>query len=225
MDLTRDDIENALTELGRRAGDEGRTIDIAVYGGSALMLASNFRIATGDVDAVATFEQDTVNRLAKAIASERGWSPDWLNDGVRVYLSPNVDGTTEHHALFRSYPDEAHPGLRVYIPTPEYMLAMKLNALRVGGNQPAKDRDDIKNLLAICNITTSIEAISYLAKFYPEYEPGSRHRPQRLARIAAFFAEGVTPAVAPTYDAANSAAATLRQDSIPQDRDTGSDRS
>ncbi len=89
--LTATDLHDAFMELGTRARREGKVIDLAIYGGSALMLASNFRVATQDVDAVAEGGQDTIARLAEEIARTRNWPSDWLNDGVRTYLS------TERH--------------------------------------------------------------------------------------------------------------------------------
>ena len=45
-------LEYALEEPGRRAFAAGRTVEIVVYGGSALLLTLNRQINTGDVDAV-----------------------------------------------------------------------------------------------------------------------------------------------------------------------------
>ena len=42
--LTATDLHDALMELGTRVRHEGKVIDLAIYGGSALMLASNFRV-------------------------------------------------------------------------------------------------------------------------------------------------------------------------------------
>ena len=136
----------------------------------------------------------------RAIAQERGWPTDWLNDGVRTYLSPSVGGVATHHALFRSYPSEAAPGLRVYVPTAEYILAMKLSALRVGeSDQSGKDRDDLKNLLALCKITTAEEALEFAASFYPEFEKGTRTYPRQLVKLRGFFQTGIAPSAVPTY--------------------------
>jgi hypothetical protein len=120
--ITADTLASAFDELGQLAHAAGRVIDIAVYGGSCLMLVSNFRVSTGDVDAVAAHDQAFLDSAAQQIAGPRGWPADWLNDGVRTYLSPNVEGF-EQHSLFRTYPSEAAPGLRVFVPTPEYMLS------------------------------------------------------------------------------------------------------
>jgi hypothetical protein len=46
----RDALLDAFDQIGRAAVLAGTKLQIAVYGGSALMLASNFRFATEDVD-------------------------------------------------------------------------------------------------------------------------------------------------------------------------------
>ena len=46
----RDALLDAFDRIGRAAVEAGTKLQIAVYGGSALMLASNFRFATEDVD-------------------------------------------------------------------------------------------------------------------------------------------------------------------------------
>ncbi len=166
--LSQQDIHDAFMELATKARAEGKVIDIAVYGGSALMLASNFRTATQDVDAVAETDQSVVNRYAAEIAATRGWPDDWLNDGVRTYLSPNVDGLGQHHALFRSYPDDATSGLRVFVPTPAYLLAMKLMAMRIDTTTGQKDLPDLLNLIEVIGITQKSDLMKFAKSFYPE---------------------------------------------------------
>ena len=172
--LTAQDLHDAFMELGAQARVEGKVIDLAVYGGSALMLASNFRLATQDVDAVVEGDQSIVTRLAEVIARRRGWSPDWLNDGVRTYLSPNAESMTKHHTLFRAYPSEQEPGLRVFVPTAEYMLAMKLMAMRLDPAAGKSDLADIVNLVDVVGLTTVEETIDFAALFYPEAKISAR---------------------------------------------------
>ena len=174
--LTAQDLHDAFMELGTRARREGKVIDLAIYGGSALMLASNFRVATQDVDAVAEGGQDTIARLAEDIARVRNWPSDWLNDGVRTYLSPNVNGLQEHHALLHAYPSEQEPGLRVFVPSPEYMLAMKLMAMRIDPTGDKSDVADILNLIDVVGFTTLEEVIDFAASFYPEAKISARLR-------------------------------------------------
>ncbi|MCK1514523.1 hypothetical protein IVB22_18500 [Bradyrhizobium sp. 190] len=46
----RDALLDAFDRIGRAAAQAGTKLQIAIYDGSALMLASNFRFATEDVD-------------------------------------------------------------------------------------------------------------------------------------------------------------------------------
>jgi hypothetical protein len=55
-------------DLGRRAFAAGRTVEIVIYGGSALLLTLNRQINTGDVDAVFEGNKDFVKRLAAEMA-------------------------------------------------------------------------------------------------------------------------------------------------------------
>ena len=50
--LTAADIESGLAAIGRLARADGRLIEISVYGGSAIVLAFDFRRATRDVDVI-----------------------------------------------------------------------------------------------------------------------------------------------------------------------------
>jgi hypothetical protein len=165
--FTAERLGDALNELGQIAYEEGQVIDIALYGGSCLMLVSNFRIATADVDAVAAEDQGFIDRAAQTIAVRRGWPRDWLNDGVRTYLSPQVDGF-EQHTLFRTYPNEEKPGLRVFVPTAEYMLAMKLMALRLDPAGGKNDLEDIINLMQISGMKEKGDILRFASRFYPE---------------------------------------------------------
>ena len=166
MTFTKDDLASAFHELGELAVRAGKVIDLAVYGGSCLMLVSNFRIASEDVDAVAITDQDFIDGAAAVIAARRAWPENWLNDGVRTYLSPAIEGHKAHE-LYATYPDEATPGLRVYVPTPEYMLAMKLMAMRVEAIEN-KDLDDIFSLLQVVGIKDKSAIVAFAAQFYPE---------------------------------------------------------
>ncbi len=125
-------LEAAFKELAQRAHAVGRTIEIAVYGGAALLLTLNQRVATKDVDGVFDRDKDFVRKLAAEMADEFGWDQNWLNDGVKGWLS-KADSDPDVKKLFKTYPSEDEPGLRVLVPKPEYMFAMKCRAMRVGG--------------------------------------------------------------------------------------------
>jgi hypothetical protein len=184
-------LEQALDELGRRAHAEGKTVEIAIYGGSALMLTYDWRRATKDVDAVFEADRQTVRRLAREIAEEKGWDPAWLNDGVKGFLSA-ADQSPQSKRLFRTYPSEDAPGVRVMVANPAYLFAMKCRAMRLGDVDGGADVDDIKRLARELGLSGADEALDLVATFYPDrvIEPRTRFG---LEEIFDRFAKGDDP--------------------------------
>jgi hypothetical protein len=168
--FSRDALLDAFDQIGRAAVLAGTKLQIAVYGGSALMLASNFRFSTEDVD-VFKLEHPLPDWLAAVvakIAAENGWQGDWFNDGVAFHLSPIADRALDH-LEFGTFPrDDTPPGLVVSVPSAEYLLALKLKAVRV--TDPVRgetERLDILNLMKVVGISTAEEAIALLGRYFP----------------------------------------------------------
>jgi hypothetical protein len=168
--LDRDAVLDAFDRIGRAAVAAGTKLQIAVYGGSALMLASNFRFATEDVD-VSELEHPLPGWLAvvvQEIAKKNHWQDEWFNDGVAVHLSPLADRAADH-LEFGTFPrDGTPPGLVVSVPSAEYLLALKLKAMRV--TDPLRgdtERLDILNLMQVVGIWTAEEAITLLGRYFP----------------------------------------------------------
>jgi hypothetical protein len=166
----RDALLDAFDQIGRAAIEAGTKLQIAVYGGSALMLASNFRFATEDVD-VSRLEHPLPAWLAtvlQRIALENGWRQDWFNDGVAFHLSSLADRYTDHRE-FATFPrggDKA--GLVVSVPSAEYLLALKLKAFRIMDPLRGEaERLDILNLMQVTGISTGEEAIALLGRYFP----------------------------------------------------------
>lgn len=166
MEFDRTTLLRAFDELGRAAWAEGATVEIAVYGGSALMLVFDWRVATKDVDGVFENDRDLIRRLATDIARTRGWPADWLNDGVKGFLSAR-DQEAGMQVLSGEFPSGDMPGLRVFIPRPEYLFAMKCRAMRIGGVDENRDIEDIRRLAVELGLTSADEALALVASFYP----------------------------------------------------------
>lgn len=162
----RDTLEKALARLGELAATEGKRVDISVYGGSALVLTTDFRVGTQDVDAVFENDRDFIRSAARVVAEEFGWPETWINDGVKGFLSEHDSGPGAK-SMFRSYPDETGPGLRVFVATPAYLFAMKSLAMRAAGAERASDVDDIRRLGAILGIRSGAGAIDAVMRYYP----------------------------------------------------------
>ena len=168
--LDRDALLDALERIGSIAAEHGASLEIAVYGGSALMLATNFRFGSEDVDIAALDPPwpDWLREIVERLAVEKGWSRDWLNEAVSFHLSSLA--TADDHIAFGTFPrNSCASGLRVFVPTAEYMLALKLKASRI--NDPAKGEQevaDILNLAKAIGIAAPEEALEILAKFFPK---------------------------------------------------------
>ncbi len=165
--LDRDGLVDAFGALGRLAWAAGKTIEIAVYGGSALMLSYDWRLATKDVDGVFESDRKTVRAFAAVVARERGWPEDWLNDGVKGFLSGR-DTDAAVKRLYGDFPSPDAPGLRVFLPRPEYLFAMKCRAMRIGGIDETGDVEDIRNLAREIGLADAGQALALVASFYPQ---------------------------------------------------------
>src|SRR5438270_5792153 len=166
----REQLLDAFDEVGHAAIQAKARLDIAVYGGSALMLASNFRFATEDVDIAEVGEPwpDWLTNVVREIACRNQWSEEWLNEGVTFHLCRQAVGIRDLVA-FGTFPRLSDQiGLTVFVPTVRYMLALKLKALRVSEfAKGSKDIDDVRNLLGVLGISDVEPAIEILAEFFP----------------------------------------------------------
>jgi hypothetical protein len=166
----RDALLDAFDQIGRTAAQAGTKLQIAVYGGSALMLASNFRFATEDVD-VSRLEHPLprwLSEIVHEIARRNHWQDDWFNDGVAFHLSALADRAADH-LEFGTFPrDGSPPGLVVSVPSAEYLLALKLKAARVlDPLRGETERLDILNLMRVVGISTVEEAVALLGRYFP----------------------------------------------------------
>ncbi len=145
-------ILELLTELGRRCADVGFSVDMFVVDGGGIALAYGEDRATRDIDAI--FEPKMrVYEIASTMADEFELPRDWLNDGVKGLLPDFEDSG-------RQFTVESG-GIRVVVPSPEYLFAMKAVSARIG-----VDDDDVRLLGARIGITTPDEAYAAVEKFY-----------------------------------------------------------
>jgi hypothetical protein len=138
--LTQADIRRLfelLNEELRGAGAEG---ELFLVGGAVMCLAYAARPSTQDVDALFRPAPD-VRAAAARVAIRAGLNPDWLNDGVKGYLSAQGE--------FAPFLELDH--LRVMVAQPEF-----------------HDEDDIRYLLRHLDIRSYEKAIAVITKYYPK---------------------------------------------------------
>jgi len=169
--FTKAAIEDAFDLMGNIAADRGTVLEIAVYGGSCLMLASNLREASGDIDAVFLSDRTEVQQIADQVAKQLRMPEDWLNQAVKLFAPPK--GNPPPTLLpFGDYPRDSSKGvgLRVHLPTPEYMLAMKILSNRSESDleKLQTDQNDAVALMAITRLTTAEQLTDLLKQCYPQ---------------------------------------------------------
>jgi hypothetical protein len=160
--LTKDDILRGLRKIDVAARASGILVDLSIYGGAALAIAFNLRNSTRDVDAVVQGSPQFLRKAASDVAEEEGWPQDWLNDGVKGFLSDN-----EQMFLMERFTAGPEGGLRIHVPTAEYFFAMKCMAMRPDGLEGSHDISDIEALATKIGFKTSAEALSLVEEFYP----------------------------------------------------------
>lgn len=159
--FTRAKILTALQALGRDLTNQDVRGQIFIVGGAAMALAYSTRRVTKDIDAV--FEPKAViYRAAARVADELGLPDDWLNDAVKAFM-PGPDDNA------RPLPEVR--GIEITTASPQYLLAMKLMAMRFG-----EDDEDIEILLQQSGLHTAREALDLLKRMYPYREPPVKTR-------------------------------------------------
>ncbi len=153
--LSNADIRRLFDLLDADLAAHGVEGELYLVGGAVMCLAFNAREATKDVDGL--FEPATAVREAAArVAAAAGVDAAWLNDAVKGYLSPR--GEFDRFLQL--------PHLKVFVARPQYLLAMKCAALRLGAE--FHDLDDVRYLLRFLNVGTSDEALAIIARYFDE---------------------------------------------------------
>ena len=127
-----------------------------------MCLAFGTRESTKDVDA--SFKPVlAVLDAAVKVAKKEGVPESWLNDGVKAYLSARDRGS------YNRFLEKSN--LRVFTAKPEYMLAMKCQALRLG--EGYRDEEDIRYLLRNLGLRRYEDATAILEQYFPleSYKP------------------------------------------------------
>lgn len=154
MPLNAKDLRCLFSFLNEDLKASGTEAELFLVGGAVMCLAYDARPSTQDVDAV--FRPPAEVRAAAArVATRAGVPPDWLNDGVKGFMSVQGD--------FAPFLELNH--LRVMLAQPEYLLAMKCLALRIGAE--FHDEDDVRYLLRHLDLRTYEKAIAVVTRYYP----------------------------------------------------------
>lgn len=125
---------------------------VNIYGGAVMCLVFDSRDNTKDIDAI--FEPESIiKEIALNMAKEYKLAPDWFNDEIKLFRPETIN-----NKLFKSWSN-----LKLYIPTAEYMFALKCYSARFG---KSKDIEDIMYLIEYLQINKFSQAINIIETFF-----------------------------------------------------------
>ena len=150
--MDRNEIEDALRDVGAELAGRGLRGDIVIVGGAWMTLVLRAREATRDVDAyIAPDSAAAVHDAVATVARRRGLPDDWLNDAVKGFFASTPETVTWAE----------YEGLRVQAVTADYMLAMKALAAR------PQDIEDLRTLIRHLGIRTAAQALEIVERHVP----------------------------------------------------------
>jgi len=149
--VTKQEIKQYLYELDEELRSMDVKGEICLYGGAVMTLVYDARPDTKDVDAIFR-PADKIRDAARKIARAHGLRPDWLNDAVKGFLVPH-----NQRILF----DLAN--LKVYVPEPDYLLAMKA----ISARSNTMDAEDVRLLIDQLKMKSVDDVLDLVEKYYP----------------------------------------------------------
>lgn len=161
--LSRQDIVRLFSLLNAELEATGTRAELYLVGGAVMCLALNARPATRDVDA--WFRPSAaVREAANRVAVKAKVPAAWLNDAVKGYLNARDE--------FDPFLELSH--LQVFVARPEYLLAMKCAAMRLGAE--FRDLDDVRFLLRALDLHSVSDAMTVVTRYYAEEQLPAKTR-------------------------------------------------
>ena len=149
----------AFQEMSDELARRGTTGELCLFGGTVMVLAFASRPSTKDVDAIFQPTQ-VIREVARKVGETNHFSDHWLNDAAKGFVS------ARHETIQGGLPQ--FPSLRLTMPVPEYLLAMKCMASRIGAVEgEADDVTDIVFLIRHLKLKTARAVMDIVSAYYP----------------------------------------------------------
>ena len=165
------DLRMHFELLNQELRDRGASAELCVAGGAVITHIFQSEPRSRSVEGL--FAPGSLLReAAAAVGAARGLQNRWLSDAVRRFLGRRA----------RSDPFLELSHLKVFSPPPEYLLAMKCAAWRLG--EEGAGVEDIRYLLRFLDLTSIEEALDVVRMYFEE-----RQLPEDLVdRLSQFMA-------------------------------------
>ncbi len=159
--MNKDDIQKYLRMLGDELLKRNVTGEILLVGGAVMLLEVGNREITKDINAYFEGNEAVIREAVIVIADREDLPDDWLNDAVKGFFYTQVPN--------RKWAE--YPGLRVYMPSLDYLLVMKVVAGR------PQDIDDARALIDKLHLSDAQEVFALIEKYTKKerVEPGTQY--------------------------------------------------
>lgn len=171
--MSGQDILDNLLALDQKLIANNMQGEIDMFGGAVMCLGLDARQSTHDIDAIFSPKED-IRKLIAQVAEERNLPSDWLNDGVKGFISPDGE--------FERFGEDLFQNLTVFMTTPEYLLAMKCLSCRSIVDS-STEIDDIKFLINYLGLNSVDEVEDVILQYYP----ASRYQPKTHYMLMEIF--------------------------------------
>jgi len=146
-------MKKYLCELNTLLKEENLYGEICIFGGSYITLMYKDDRMTDDIDSIFIRGKRQLLPLIKKIAQKYNIPMNWLNDAVKETVEMSNKLTKKVYLAFSN--------LTIYIPPPQFILAMKVMSTRA----ETKDFEDIKVLVKNLKIKT-VEGVENILKVH-----------------------------------------------------------
>lgn len=144
-----------LTFLEESFAAAALKVEFYFVGGAVLYQAFAASPGTAHIDALfrpAVAVREAIRDVAAATAAPADWLPQSVRAAVAAGPGPGAYVELEH--------------LSIFAPRPEYVLAVKCAATRLG--DAFQEADDIRYVLRAMNLTSVDEALSVVGRYYSD---------------------------------------------------------
>jgi hypothetical protein len=171
--FTKEKMFQFIERAGKLCQERNVYIEIAIYGGSAVMMQdSAFALnrSTKNVDYIPMIEdkEEFIKDLFREVTQDDGYTEDVFRDDVKNLVSDNPK-----HDFFAEYPPETG-NLRIYRASPEYILAMKAMSMRSGFD--TRDPHDLVHLAAEAGVNSFDEIENIVSLYFPDHQIPTHHK-------------------------------------------------
>ncbi len=141
--------------LAQALHDTELKVEFYFIGGAVVFHTFHGRPPTAHVSALFRPGQLTLDRVAD-LTQREGWPAGWLQEAIKEVL---LGGLRPDRYLDL-------PGLSVFVPPLEYVLALKVVALRL--EKGARALDDLRFVIRALNLISAAEAVAITTRYFSE---------------------------------------------------------